>query len=598
MLHTGHTYTTTLATYRSHTGHTSATTLDTTLATTLATTHATHCPPHLPHTRYILVTHLPPHLPHTGHTSATTLDITPGHKNCVNVFSQSNISIYIFYVTSQKLYKIKKLRYLFSFIQKAFKYNIYQVQTLYQVQSLYQRLIKMYKYRKSSFNFNSDELLNITELDCSYCEITSFKGLNAPNLTKLVCRNNMLTSLEGLNAPNLTHLDFQLKLLEGLNAPNSTSLDCQLSLFEGLNAPNLTTLVCYSNQLTSFEKLNAPNLTYLNCSYCNKLRSFEGLNAPNLTTLVCHNNKLTSFKGLNAPNLNTLVCYVNHQLSSLEGLNAPNLTYLDCHFNQLSSFEGLNAPYLHTLICHNNKLTTFEGLNAPILTTLCCRSNKLASFEGLNAPHLINLDCSDNEWEHIPPHINRLLNQVGKTQGVYGDGQNVHNHHIQESIRTSIQNVLAQKPTITNITEYILSDMDLEKQTKEILVEYMNDESVHSTLKITFKELAEHVFSRIEVNEHCKEIKRVLNTEMIDSLCKCFTGRMSRLINSLNGFDKLVKVEISETEQIGTIVSLIRERLESLNKYTVVEHRKETEKEMKERGYTQDKIEEWVKYIE
>ena len=77
----------------------------------------------------------------------------------------------------------------------------------------------------------------------------------------------------------------------------------------------------------------------------------------------------------------------------------------------------------------------------------------------------------------------------------------------------------------------------LTNQTKQILIEYINCKDVHSILNITFEELLIHVLNRIEINENKNEIKNILNIEMSDSLCKCFTGRMSRLINCLNGFD-------------------------------------------------------------
>ena len=48
---------------------------------------------------------------------------------------------------------------------------------------------------------------------------------------------------------------------------------------------------------------------------------------------------------------------------------------------------------------------------------------------------------------------------------------------------------------------------------------------------------------------------------MNDSVCKCFTGRMSRLINCLNGFDDLVEIKISDKEQIGNIIVTIRNKL-------------------------------------
>jgi hypothetical protein len=52
-----------------------------------------------------------------------------------------------------------------------------------------------------------------------------------------------------------------------------------------------------------------------------------------------------------------------------------------------------------------------------------------------------------------------------------------------------------------------------------ILIEYSNDKTIHST----FKELLEHVYSRIESNINKDEIKSVLNEEIKDAECKCYT---------------------------------------------------------------------------
>ena len=174
----------------------------------------------------------------------------------------------------------------------------------------------------------------------------------------------------------------------------------------------------------------------------------------------------------------------------------------------------------------------------------------------------------------------------------------MHNHHIQESIRNSIQAVLSKKPCIADIYETVLSDEVLTTQTKEILVDYCKETTVHSTLRITFEELLVHVFSRIETNANKKEIKSVLNAEMSDSVCKCFTGRMSRLINCLNGFDDLVSIRISDTEQIGQIIGLIKERLDAVEEYTVEKHKQMATEELKAREYSQEVITEWIAFIE
>jgi pimeloyl-CoA synthetase len=76
---------------------------------------------------------------------------------------------------------------------------------------------------------------------------------------------------------------------------------------------------------------------------------------------------------------------------------------------------------------------------------------------------------------------------------------------------------------------------------------------------------------------------------MKDSICKCFTGRITRLVNVLNGFDSKIKIEINEAEQIGAVLSLLR------NKYSNDEEfKKEAEKELKERGYSDEIINNWL----
>ncbi len=398
-----------------------------------------------------------------------------------------------------------------------------------------------YKYTKSTFIGSGDELVNVTELDCSGCRITSFEGLHAPLLTKLVCSYNNLTS------------------------------------FEHLHAPLLTELVCWNNHLTSFEYLHAPALTTLDCGQ-NNLTSFRHLHTPLLTILTCGRNNLTS----------------------LAHLHAPLLTILGCFDNNLTSLAHLHAPLLTILYCGRNNLTSFEYLHAPLLTILYCAYNNLTSFAHLHAPLLTTLVCGGNEWEFIPPHIHRVLNTNRNVQNVYTDGQNVHNHYIQESIRNSIQSVLSKKPCIAaaDLYETVLSDEVLTKETKEILVDYCKETTVHSTLCITFEELLLHVFSRIETNENKKEIKSVLNAEMSDSVCKCFTGRMSRLINCLNGFDDLVRIRISDTEQIGQIIGQVKERLDAAEEYTVEKHKQITKEELEAREYSQEVIAEWIAFIE
>jgi hypothetical protein len=85
---------------------------------------------------------------------------------------------------------------------------------------------------------------------------------------------------------------------------------------------------------------------------------------------------------------------------------------------------------------------------------------------------------------------------------------------------------------------------------------------------------------------------------MIDSVCKCFTGRMSRLINCLNGFDPLVNIQIEDNEQIAQIIEVVRVGLERENKYDLELHKKLVKEQLIERNYDEAVIEGWVTNIE
>ena len=137
---------------------------------------------------------------------------------------------------------------------------------------------------------------------------------------------------------------------------------------------------------------------------------------------------------------------------------------------------------------------------------------------------------------------------------IYNDTQSVHNHSIQESIRNSIEKITQQSFKINkeSIMESIVSDSILSSQCISSLFEYSKCDDIHSLLLIKFSELLSYVWKTIEEFplDQQIEIKKILNTEMDDAECKCFTGRMSRLVNCLNGFSPLINIQINDSQQI------------------------------------------------
>ena len=143
----------------------------------------------------------------------------------------------------------------------------------------------------------------------------------------------------------------------------------------------------------------------------------------------------------------------------------------------------------------------------------------------------------------------------------------------------------------------IIHDTILTEKSKNLLIEYCENKNIHSYTQLTFEELLCNVWTLIHTLGTKDEIKSILNTEINDSECKCFTGRISRLVNCLNGFTDLVNIHISDNQQIGNIIIIIKERLELENNYSIEKHKELVIQELKEREFKDEIINEWIQFI-
>ena len=437
---------------------------------------------------------------------------------------------------------------------------------------------------------------------------------NDNHLTSLPTEIGLLANLQTLNC-NDNHLAFlpaEIGLLTNLQ-----TLDCNGNQLISLpvdvgNLTNLQELYCNYNQLTSLPEIgNLANLQRLYCRW-NQLTSLpaEIGRLANLQELHYDCNELTSLPTEigNLTQLQILYCY-NNRLTSLPveiGL-LTNLQELNCRGNELTSLpaEIGNLTQLQILYCYNNQLTSLpvEIGNLTNLQELYCYGNQLTSLpaEIGQLRNLININYSNNPIEYVPPNILRLVARQKQAQGIYSDTQSVHNSEIQRSLNESINRIISIQPTVKSLDEIIslvLVDRILDGETKSLLVEYSEDRNIHSILNLTFSDLLISVWNRILSSDNSTEIKKVLNTEMKDAECKCFTGRLSRLVNCLNGFDPLVSVTISDNEQIGTIISLVKSQLIDKNEYTIENHKRIAEERLKNLNYSDEIITEWLEYIE
>ena len=280
---------------------------------------------------------------------------------------------------------------------------------------------------------------------------------------------------------------------------------------------------------------------------------------------------------------NNLIKVIPSEIESLKKLKRLNISYN--RINEIPHEFGNMPNLLEIYICYNNIISIPNSI-------INCKKLRVFSYKA-------------NVIQYVSPQVTRFLNRiVGLTKSkkleVYSDKQNIHNHSIQECVKNSIMNITDLKIKIDqeSIISDILSDSILTSRTKELLIEYSNDNDYHSVLLITFKELLTYIWKLIETNENKDTIKEILNTEILDSECKCFTGRLSRLVNCLNGFSPLVEIKISDTQQIANIIKIIENDLESKKQYTIEKHQELVKNELKLRGYSEKTINEWIEQIE
>ena len=385
------------------------------------------------------------------------------------------------------------------------------------------------------------------------------------------------------------------------NPTNIKALDCPMNKLIFLpteigNLINLEVLNCSQNQLTSLptEIGNLVNLRKLNCS-CNRLTSspeFIG-NLINLTELNFACNFMPGYYRLREfilpDNLGHLVNLEKFNCSNI-GLNSlpewiqnfNNLRELQCSVNQLNSLPEWigNLENLQHLHLSDNRLTSLP------VQLIECRN-------------LTDFRFNNNPIEFIPEILLRRIEQrrnIRNHREIYDDNQNVHLSSIQTSLKRSIFNLLNDRNQISNEElEEMISNSSLNEDVKPFLIQQFQSSEIHSTLHVSFVDVLKKVILRMETHEHKEELYQILGQEMTESFGMCFTGRLTRLVNTLVGFYEDIRIEISSNEQISTVILQIKARHRLGDEEDLTDEVKiEIRRELKQRGYEDSVIEEWI----
>jgi hypothetical protein len=418
----------------------------------------------------------------------------------------------------------------------------------------------------------------------------------SPTLKKLIISYNKITKIENLPG-TLERFDIaENKITKIENLPASLKkFEIESNTITKIeNLPtSLEVLNIDFNRITKIENLPA-SLKVLNIS-SNEITKIENL-PPTLEELIIINNRITKIENLPA-SLKVLIIS-NNRITKIENLPA-SLEELCIDSTQITKIENL-PPTLKILHIDFNKITKIENLPATLEELyISYNSIKELPLELLELRNLRDFDYMVNPIEIIPPVVQRWLENLNRrvtnNNKVYNDSQNIHNSTIQKTFRNSLSSLFRDPveslKSFDTIREEIIGNDTLTEDTKREILNYFDDNTVHSVYEMNYKEVFQYVWSRIQRHTEFNELYKRINQEISDGLCMCFTGRLTRLLNVLVGYYEDIELQISDSEQITNIILMLQE------KYEGEELKEKIKVAMEERGYSQEVINEWLEYI-
>lgn len=257
------------------------------------------------------------------------------------------------------------------------------------------------------------------------------------------------------------------------------------------------------------------------------------------------------------------------------------LAQLDLSFNKLKEIPGCidqlyeNNKNMKITLSHNDFWYTMYSDLSPSL--ICPQTMpELVLANKLNVISLTKLRYCANilaekkhskEAEWLAKHVGiRLqIRREEETVNTFHNVQNVHLTSIQGSMKANIQYILSYVPkdSVLDKQRFIL----LLKDTLQLETVLFNDiqnlldyKHYHSGYQATYYDVLYKVFYICKESEHKHDLLKILKHEIIDGIRTCLTGQITRLVNTLSGYDPNIKVTISKNEELANSVIAIRKK--------------------------------------
>lgn len=333
----------------------------------------------------------------------------------------------------------------------------------------------------------------------------------------------------------------------------------------------ITKFECPQNLIEELPILNN-NCILINARE-NRIKEIERL-PERLTSLNLSRNRIINFNFQTLTNSLTYLNLAHNFINYIPNL-PPNLRTLILCENKLRQLPDLPRTLQVLKVCKNYLQSLPELPNR--LQILTCKNNFLRALP--NSIHqcdrLVNLKYEKNPNLQIREETLDFIDLLFRTQrqreqqgqklnpkDIYSDGQNVHDSTIQNDVLGIIRRLMNDKIEVRSLDNCMNEFSNIADHSNTDKLKYLcSVEAKHSQIGYNFGELFVFVWNRIRKSKDKYEIIKILVNELDEMLQVCFTGRISRLINCLSGFDDNINIGISINMQIQSKYNLVKKQL-------------------------------------
>ena len=194
---------------------------------------------------------------------------------------------------------------------------------------------------------------------------------------------------------------------------------------------------------------------------------------------------------------------------------------------------------------------------------------------------------------------------------IYENSENVHTSSVSSSVSQSISNLMTDpKPDFDSVMGWIV-ESDLSLETKELAIQFCDDDAdIHLNKRfITFNQIFAYVWQRIHsfsdgseetVCNTKVELVRILGERVNDCIDEyddevCITGKISRIVSTLDGFFPDIRIGISDNDQITAIILQTRDNIKP---YDVAAHVSVATQNLLDAGFERAQFAAWIEALE